>query len=192
MDHKDAWLQLLDLETGGTRTIVHEHDDAWVRGFRTGRLARGDGPAYGWMPDDERVYFLSERDGYFHLYVTGLDGGEPMQLTSGHFGLVDLRLSKDDERWYFISNEVHPAENQLYTMPLEGGARTRLTTESGWYTYELSPDETHVALTYSNATQPAEFFVMPTRAGAALTQLFTATKAAFHRHDWRERDRDLR
>ena len=78
---------------------------------------------------------------------------------------------------------MHPAENQLYTMPLEGGARARLTTESGWYTYELSPDETHVALPYSNATQPAELFVMPTRAAAAATQLFTATKAEFHRHD---------
>ena len=79
--------------------------------------------------DTERVFFLSERDGYFHLYVTGLDGGEPTQLTSGRFGLVDLRLSQEDERWFFLSNEVHPAENQLYTMPLDGGARTRLTTD---------------------------------------------------------------
>ena len=185
VDHKDAWLQLLDLETGTSRTIVHEHDDAWVRGFRTGR-AGADGLAFGWMPDDERVFFLSERDGYFHLYVTGLDGGEPKQLTSGQFGLVDLRLSTEDERWYFISNEVHPAENQLYTMPLEGGPRTRLTTESGWHTYQLSPDETHVALIYSNATQPAELYVMETDGGAAATQLFTATKPEFHRHDWRE------
>ncbi len=67
---------------------------AVVVASRPASLARGDGPAYGWMPDDERVYFLSERDGYFHLYVTGLDGGEPTQLTSGRFGLVDLRLSK--------------------------------------------------------------------------------------------------
>ena len=185
VDHKDAWLQLLDLETGTSRTLVHEHDDAWVRGFRTGR-AGSDGLAYGWMPDDERVYFLSERDGYFHLYVTGLDGGEPTQLTSGRFGLVDLRLSKENERWFFVSNEVHPAENQLYSMPLKGGARTRLTIESGWYTYELSPDETHVALTYSNATQPAELYVMPTAGGAAATQLFTATKLEFHRYDWRD------
>ena len=185
VDHKDAWLQLLDLETGSTQTVVHEHDDAWVRGFRTGRSG-GDGLAYGWMPDDERVYFLSERDGYFHLYVTDLDGGEPTQLTSGRFGLVDLRLSKDDERWYFISNEVHPSENQLYTMPLDGGARRRLTPNSGWYAYVLSPDETHMALTYTNATQPAELYVMPTGAGGEVPQVFTATKPEFHRHDWRE------
>jgi len=187
VDHKDAWLQLLDLETGATQTIVHEHDDAWVRGFRTGR-AGGDGLAYGWMPDDERVYFLSERDGYFHVYVTGLDGGDPTQLTSGQFGLVDLRLGEDDERWFFISNEVHPSENQLYTMPLEGGARTRLTSESGWYSYELSPDESRVALLYSNATQPVELSVMPTHAGATAQPLFTATRPEFHRHDWRESD----
>ena len=69
------------------------------------------------MPNDERVYFLSERDGYFHLYVTGLDGGEPTQLTSGRFGLVDLRLSKENERWFLSPTR--------YTRPRTSSTRCR-------------------------------------------------------------------
>lgn len=34
IDHKDAWLLALDLERSTARVIVHEHDDAWVRGMR--------------------------------------------------------------------------------------------------------------------------------------------------------------
>ena len=188
VDHKDAWLLLLDLTTGASRTIVHERDDAWVRGFRAGRLSRGDGIAYGWMPDSERVYFLSERDGDYHLYVTDVDGGATTQLTRGAFELTDLRMSADRTRWHFISNEVHPGEHQLYSMPLEGGARTRLTQNSGWYTYVLSPDERHVALTYSNQTSPGDLFVMESQSNfevsAEPTQLTDSIKEEFRRHAW--------
>ena len=184
VDHKDAWLLLFDPASGTSQAIVHEHDEAWVRGFRTGRLSQGDSITYGWMPDDERVFFLSERDGYYHLYVAGLEGGEPVQLTRGAFGLIDLRMSKDHLRWYFVSNEVHPGEHQLYSMPLEGGQRTRLTHEVGWYTYRLSPDETRVALTYSNQTSPADLFVMPNQAGARATQLTRSVTEEFRRYEW--------
>jgi hypothetical protein len=36
--------------------IVQEHDDAWVRGFRTGRIAQGDDIAYGFLPDNQSLY----------------------------------------------------------------------------------------------------------------------------------------
>ncbi len=186
VNHKDAWLLLLDLATGTARTIVYERDDAWVRGFRAGRLSRGDGIAYGWMPDSQRVYFLSERDGDYHLYVTDVDSGATTQLTRGAFELTDLRMSADETRWYFISNEVHRGEHQLYSMPLEGGERTRLTQNAGWYTYVLSPDARHVALTYSNQTSPGDLFVMPNPSNvdvsAEPTQLTDSIKDEFRRH----------
>ena len=59
-DFKDRWYFLLDLETAKTRILDHLHDDAWVK------RARRDS---GWMPDEKRVFFLSERDGYDHLYI---------------------------------------------------------------------------------------------------------------------------
>lgn len=184
VDHKDAWLLLLDLERTASSVVVHEHDDAWVRGFRTGRLAQGDDPAFGFMPDNQSVYFLSERDGFHHLYTVGLSGGTPKALTSGRFELADLRLSKDKTTWYFISTEVHPGEHQLYSMPVAGGPRTRLTPETGWYDYTLSPDEKTVALVYSHPTEPGDLFVMPNQPMASARRLTTSSTEEFRRYAW--------
>ncbi|MGH9196073.1 MAG: prolyl oligopeptidase family serine peptidase, partial [Acidimicrobiia bacterium] len=188
VDHKDAWLLLLDLSTATTKTILHESDEAWVRGFRSGRYGASDGSAYGWMPDGDRVYFLSERDGFYHLYTCKVDGSDVKQLTSGRFEIADLRMSKDKKTWYFTSTEVHPGEHQVYAMPLEGGSRTRLTSKPGWYDYELSPDEQQLALLYSAATQPAELFVMTNRPGSEPKQLTVSTKDQFRRYAWRASD----
>jgi dipeptidyl aminopeptidase/acylaminoacyl peptidase len=184
VDHKDAWLLLLELPSASTRVVAHEHDDAWVRGFRSGRVAQGGSIAYGWLPDGNRVYFLSERDGFYHLFVAGLTGGEPKQLTTGDFEIADLTLSRDGKSWYFTSTEVHPGEHQLYTMQLEGGARRRLTPKSGWYDFALSPSEQDVALLYSAPTQPTELFVMSSSGSAAPVQLTTATTDEFRRYSW--------
>jgi dipeptidyl aminopeptidase/acylaminoacyl peptidase len=184
VDHKDAWLLLLDLPAVSSRVIAHERDDAWVRGFRTGRIADGDVMEYGWMPDHNSVYFLSERDGFHHLYVAGLDGGQPRQLTSGKFELSSLQMSKDKKTWYFTSSEVHPGESHLYSMPLDGGARTRLTTRTGWYGFTLSPDEQHFALTFSGPVEPTELFVMANAAKAPEKKLTSSTKEEFRRHTW--------
>jgi dipeptidyl aminopeptidase/acylaminoacyl peptidase len=186
LDHKDAWLLLVDLPSGSSRVLASEHDDAWVRGFRTGRLAAGDGPTYGWMPDGASVYFLSERDGFFHLYLADLQGGPLRQLTEGDFELAGLRMSKDKKTWYFTSTEVHPGEHQLYSMPLAGGPRVRITPRPGWYDYELSPDERWLGLLFSAPTEPAELFVMENRPGAEPKRLTSSTKGEFSRYAWRE------
>ena len=65
-DNKDRWLVALDPETGKTRIVDAQHDDAWVR------EPGGGGPfdsSFGWMPDQRHVWFLSERDGWMHLYT---------------------------------------------------------------------------------------------------------------------------
>ncbi len=184
VDHKDAWLLLLDLPNVTSRVITHERDEAWVRGFRTGRIADGDVMEYGWMPDQNGVYFLSERDGFHHLYAVGLDGGQPRQLTSGKFELSALQMSNDKKTWYFTSNEVHPGESHLYSMPLDGGARTRLTTRTGWYGFTLSPDEQHFALTFSAPVEPTELYVMANASKAPEKKLTSSTKEQFRRYPW--------
>ena len=49
LDHKDRWLLALDEDTGKTRVVAHDHDDAWLDGPGSDTL--------GWMKGDEAIYF---------------------------------------------------------------------------------------------------------------------------------------
>ena len=48
------------------RVLDTLHDDAWVR--EVGGFGADD-PSFGWLPDQKHVWFLSERDGWMHLYT---------------------------------------------------------------------------------------------------------------------------
>ncbi|HEX8723421.1 MAG TPA: DPP IV N-terminal domain-containing protein, partial [Pyrinomonadaceae bacterium] len=95
-DNKDRWVMSLDPATAKTRVLARVHDDAWVGGPGSFVL--------GWLPDNRRVYFVSERDGWAHLYAVAADGGEPAQLTAGRFEVSDGRLSADKTKFYFTSS----------------------------------------------------------------------------------------
>jgi dipeptidyl aminopeptidase/acylaminoacyl peptidase len=160
-DNKDRWVMSLDPSTAKTRVLARIHDDAWVGGPGSFTL--------GWLPDNRRVYFVSERDGWAHLYTVSTDGGEPVQLTSGKFEVSDVRLSADKTKFYFTSSERSLFERDLYSMPLDGGARTRLTTLAGNNQVDVSPDERLLAVVRSYSNKPPELYIQPNRPAAATT-----------------------
>src|SRR5262249_9715948 len=81
-NNKDRWLVAVDPESGKTRVLDLLHDDAWVR--ELGGFGPND-PSFGWMPDQKRIWFLSERDGWMHLYTLDASTERPSatQLTRG-------------------------------------------------------------------------------------------------------------
>jgi dipeptidyl aminopeptidase/acylaminoacyl peptidase len=186
LDHKDLWLCAVDVASASAKVLFREHEQAWVRGFRAGRLQRGDGQVTGFLPDGRTVFFLSERDGWYHLYTVSTEGGEPRQLTGGSFALHRPRLSRRGDRWYFLSSEADPLQRHLYTMPVSGGPRTRLTQGEGWVEeYAVSPDESRIAFTYGDPTTPEELFVMRNPPGAGPVRLTQSTTPEFRRYRWR-------
>jgi dipeptidyl aminopeptidase/acylaminoacyl peptidase len=185
-EHKDLWLCAIDVASATAKPIYHEHDDAWVRGFRSGRFQRGDGQVTEFLSDNRTVYFMSERDGWFHLYtVDGETGGEPKQLTRGPFEVIRPTVSRDGKRWFFLSSEGDPLQRHFYTMPIEGGARTRLTPGEGVYDdYHVSPDDSQVAFLYGNVDTPEELYVMATQPGATPKRLTQSTTEEFRSYRW--------
>ena len=180
-DNKDRWVLLLEPATGKTRVLTKVHDDAWVGGPGAFTL--------GWLPDNERVYFESERDGFAHLYTVSINGGEPTQLTSGQFEVSGVRLSNDKTKFYFTSSEGSFFERHLYSMPLAGGARTRLTTMPGNNQVDVSPDDTILADVRSYSNKPPELYLLPNKspgtvAPAEIKPVTTSPIPEFSTHDW--------
>jgi dipeptidyl aminopeptidase/acylaminoacyl peptidase len=175
-DNKDRWVLLLDPSTGKTKVLANVHDDAWV-----------DGPGaftLGWLPDNRRVYFISERDGWSHLYTVSTDGGEPKQLTSGKFEVSDVSLSDDKTRFYFTSSEGSFFERHLYSMSTQGGARTRITSLAGNNETEISPDEQMLAVIRSYSNKPPELYLEPATLGAQAKQITTSPLPEFFTYNW--------
>jgi len=116
----------IDAETGKTRVIDTLHDDAWIREAGSGFGS----PTLQFLPDDKRVWFLSERDGWMHLYTLDLstEHAKASQLTEGKWEISSADLSQDGRTFYLTTTESHPGERHLYSLPLDGGARTRITS----------------------------------------------------------------
>ncbi len=160
-DNKDAWLLGADPATGATKVLAHLHDDAWV-----GRFGAG---AMGFLPDNRHVYFVSEADGYAHLYTVSTEDGAPVQLTQGHFEVLRVRLSEDKQKFYFLSSEDGPTERALYSMSISGGTRTRIVrmSQADEDDFEVSPDDKTLAIVRSTGNRPPELFLMPNRPSAS-------------------------
>ena len=159
-DNKHRYVAALGPTPGTTRIVEHLHDTAWVRALDES----GPPPTtMGFVPGTARLWFLSERDGWMHLYVADLAAPDaaPRQLTSGAWEITDAQLTPDGRQFLIASTEADAGDRQVYALPVEGGPRTRLTTAPGAHAIEPSPDGATWALLSSSATRPPEVFLAP-------------------------------
>jgi dipeptidyl aminopeptidase/acylaminoacyl peptidase len=181
-DNKDRWIVTLDPETGKTKVIDDLHDDAWIReagtGFGTASVE--------FLPDNKRIWFLSERDGWMHLYTLDLseDGAKPKQLTSGKWEITAAEASRDGKKFYITSTEAHPGERHLYTLSADGGDRTKVTSMTGSNQAEISPDQSTLGVIFSYTNKPPEVFVMPSQPGAPAKQVTTTPTEEWRSFNW--------
>ncbi|GAG77233.1 unnamed protein product, partial [marine sediment metagenome] len=100
------------------------------------------------------ISYISEKNGYAHLYKASPDGKEIKQLTKGKYEISQANLSEDGKTWYLTSNEEHPGERHFYSMPANGGAKTKITSMKGHNNATMSPDEKNLAILYSSTSHP--------------------------------------
>jgi dipeptidyl aminopeptidase/acylaminoacyl peptidase len=185
VDNKDRWLVAVDPDTGTSRVVDVLHDDAWVR--EIGGVASPDPAGFGWLPDQKQIWFLSERDGWMHLYVADASGGgAARQLTEGKWEIQSVALSTDKKKFYINSTETHPGERHIYSMPVEGGQRTKLTSMTGGNSGEVSPDDQTIGLIHSYMNRPHEVYVMPNQPGASARQVTTTPTEEWRSFKWVE------
>jgi dipeptidyl-peptidase-4 len=143
---------------GSDRVLVEEKDPYWINSL--------DPPYF--LKDGKRFLWLSERDGWLHLYLFARDGKLLKELTSGdwmidHPLFSDVPMFEADELggWvYFSSSDPDPRQRQLWRVRLDGTGLERLTRQAGSHALNLSPDGKFLVDSFSNSTTPPRTFLL--------------------------------
>jgi dipeptidyl-peptidase-4 len=107
------------------------------------------------LKDSKRFLWSSERSGYRHLYMYGLDGNHVVQLTKGDWEVTGVdAVDETNGLIYFTATEKSPLERHLYRVALDGSGFTRLTKEDGTHAASFSSTASAFYDTYSNTAAP--------------------------------------
>jgi len=179
-DNKDRWIVTVDHESGSSKVLDSLRDEAWIREGGFG------GTGLGFLPDRQRIWFLSERDGWMHLYTLDVSAGnaKAVQITSGKWEIANADLAPDGKKFYLTSTEVHPGERHLYSVSVDGGTRTKLTSMTGSNEADVSPDQSTLGVIFSYSNKPPEVYVASNAPGAAAKQVTTTPLDAWRSFKW--------
>ena len=122
-------LLLANATTGKIKTLYTEDDKAYVEVPDTWKF----------LDDGKSFLITSERDGYNHIYLYGMDGSLIRQITSGDFDVVDIRgIDEKGQKIYYRSHESSPINTDLYVIDFKGKKRVCLNNGSRLGTYQAN------------------------------------------------------
>ncbi len=122
-----------DRRTGQVRPILVERDSAWVEVV----------DHWDWLDGGQSFLWVSERDGWSHVYRVSRDGASVTRLTPGDFDVASVAAVDEAGGWlYYIASPGNPTQRYLYRTRLDGsGAAERLSPveQAGSHGYNVAP-----------------------------------------------------
>lgn len=107
------------------------------------------------LNDNKHFLWMSERDGYSHLWKFSLDSPEMQLLTAGNWDVISLAgVDEKNNTLYYTAAAIHPEDQELYSVRLNGTKETRLSTTPGITTAEFTKGYRYYISKWSDANTP--------------------------------------
>jgi len=144
-------LFLAEAGSGKAARILEESDKYWVNVQEDPVFVNGG----------QQFLWLSERDGFRHLYLCSVDGKDVRQLTKGSWEVTGITgVEEAAGRVYYTASETSPLERQFYSIAMTGSeskdaGKQRLSSGSGTHSIAMAPGGRFYLDTFSSVSPVA-------------------------------------
>ena len=136
-------VESVDPHSGVRKTIYEETQKSWVEWLAPPQFLK------------DAFILRSDRDGWMHLYVYGMDGRLRSQLTAGSWNVAEVQsVDESAGRVFFTARKESSTRTDLYSVNLDGTGLTRLTFGAYTHAVSVSPRGAYFVTTYSTASRP--------------------------------------
>jgi dipeptidyl-peptidase 4 len=136
--------------TGEVRNNFADKDEAWVDVVDDVK----------WFKNGQYFTWISEKDGWRHVYLISRDGSEVNKITPGNYDVIKIvGIDQTDNYLYFIASPHNPTQKYLFRKSIFSDDEKELLTPieiGGTSAYDISPNFRWAKHTHSSATSPTQ------------------------------------
>lgn len=143
-------------KTGDSKVFYEEKEDTWIdirNNWTYGNIIGWD-----WLDATQSFLWVSEKDGWRHIYKISKDGKKEELLTKGDFDIQKLSgLDLKNKYIYFMASPTNATQSYLYRTKMDGNGQVeKMSPENqlGTHLYNISPDGNFAFHSFSNNFTP--------------------------------------
>ena len=151
---------------GASRTFWAENDDAWVD------LNTSDPSGWSWVNKAQDFLWVSEKDGWRHIYKISRDGKTVTLLTKGNYDIGEIKgVDENNNYVYFSASPTNATQLYLYRVRINNPAKQykdeaeilSAAKLKGTHVYNISPNGRVAEHSFSNYNTPdvSEWIKLP-------------------------------
>ena len=151
-----------NITDGSSKDFYDESDKAWVdvRNFWN----EDDPAGWKWINNGKDFLWVSEKDGWRHLYRVSRDGKKETLITKGNYDIDKTNgIDEKNNYVYFMASPNNATQLYLYRVKLDGSGSLEMVSQpglQGTHDYNISPNAAFAVHSFSNyKTMPASEWV---------------------------------
>ena len=165
-----------DVRTGHGRLVMNEvAENGWID---VSDFFAGIDDLFFFPADRSEFLWVSNRDGFKHLYRYNYDGEVLNQVTDGEWRLTNVfAVNSEEDRIYYESTEESPLERHLYSVRFDGSEKMKYTEEPGHHSIDMGPDGRYYVDRWSNTDTPRQVELRSTENGGRMLKKLADNQA---------------